>query len=120
MVLPANRDKIADKVHEASGKYESHLVSKHYGEFSNLCRQNESLLLNKANIICTTLSSCVRSSIEESFKCSPNRNNCLIVDEATQSQEPETLIPLILGINKVILVGDPQQLPATTISLVTK
>lgn len=41
-----------------------------------------------------------------------------IVDEATQSKESETLIPLMLGINKLILIGDPLQLPAVTISKV--
>lgn len=44
--------------------------------------------------------------------------DCCIVDEATQSKEPETLIPLLLGVTKFILVGDPQQLPSVTTSLV--
>ena len=40
----------------------------------------------------------------------------LIVDEACQSTEMQTLIPLRLAPKRVILVGDQQQLPATTFS----
>lgn len=39
--------------------------------------------------------------------------SCVIVDEAGQSCEVETLIPLIHRCNKLILVGDPRQLPPT-------
>jgi superfamily I DNA and/or RNA helicase len=39
------------------------------------------------------------------------------VDEATQATEPSTLIPLTRrGIRKVLLVGDPMQLPPTVTS----
>ncbi|CAN0547209.1 unnamed protein product, partial [Ectocarpus sp. 12 AP-2014] len=40
----------------------------------------------------------------------------VIVDEACQATEPSTLIPLSLGCRRLILVGDPRQLPATVIS----
>lgn len=40
------------------------------------------------------------------------------MDEATQCCEAESLIPLLLGVNTLILVGDPNQLPATVISQV--
>jgi hypothetical protein len=43
---------------------------------------------------------------------------CCIVDEATQSQGLETLIPLMLGVNTLVLVGDAQQQPATVLSKV--
>eukprot|EP00494_Astrolonche_serrata_P025558 UN25819 len=36
-----------------------------------------------------------------------------IIDEAAQCTEPDILIPLQLGVESLILVGDPQQLPAT-------
>ncbi len=42
---------------------------------------------------------------------------CLIVDEAAQATEPEILIPLQSGVRKVLLIGDPCQLPSTTMSL---
>lgn len=41
---------------------------------------------------------------------------CLIIDEAAQSTEPNILIPLQSGARKVLLVGDPYQLPSTTMS----
>lgn len=37
---------------------------------------------------------------------------CCIIDEATQCTELESLLPIQLGIEKFVLVGDPQQLPA--------
>ncbi len=41
---------------------------------------------------------------------------CLIVDEAAQATEPSLLIALQTGVEKVMLIGDPSQLPATTLS----
>ena len=35
------------------------------------------------------------------------------MDEASQCIEPEGLIPFCLGFNKLVMVGDPEQLPAT-------
>ena len=40
----------------------------------------------------------------------------VIFDEACQASELSTLIPLQFGAKRVILVGDPQQLPSTVIS----
>ena len=43
-----------------------------------------------------------------------------IVDEASQCVEPEALLPLKLGFTKMIMVGDPEQLPATVTSFTAK
>ncbi|KAL9681514.1 hypothetical protein QQ045_013299 [Rhodiola kirilowii] len=40
----------------------------------------------------------------------------VIIDEAAQAVEPSSLVPLVNGCKQVILVGDPEQLPATVIS----
>lgn len=40
----------------------------------------------------------------------------VIIDEAAQAVELDTLIPLRYGCRNCILVGDPLQLPATVIS----
>ncbi|KAL9615082.1 MAG: hypothetical protein Q9167_000505 [Letrouitia subvulpina] len=40
--------------------------------------------------------------------------DCVIVDEASQQTEPASLVPLIKGCSKAILVGDHVQLRATT------
>ncbi|KAK5642264.1 hypothetical protein RI129_008431 [Pyrocoelia pectoralis] len=71
----------------------------------------EQQLLSGAEIICTTLSSCITSQMEDIFRRYPNRIGCCIVDETTQSNEQEVLTPLKLGVNKFVLVGDPKQLP---------
>ncbi|XP_044589239.1 uncharacterized protein LOC123268325 isoform X2 [Cotesia glomerata] len=79
------------------------------------CLENK--LLSTADIITCTLSSCYTQPMELAFgNRSSKKISVCIVDEATQSTEPETLIPLMLGVLKLILVGDPQQLPATVLS----
>ena len=42
------------------------------------------------------------------------------MDEASQCVEPEALIPLKLGFTKMVMVGDPAQLPATVSSMAAK
>jgi superfamily I DNA and/or RNA helicase len=69
--------------------------------------------------------------MSEHFIKDPNRYNnsknslkrpfsICIVDEASQCVEPEALLPLKLGFTKMIMVGDPEQLPATVTSLTAK
>ena len=91
-----------------------------------LRRETAECLLEHADIIATTLSSSLNGPMCHYFlqtALRPNRMNqrhnpfsICIVDEATQSVEPETLVPLKLGFSKLILVGDPEQLPATVTS----
>ena len=71
------------------------------------------LILNKAKIICSTLSMSGCNKISHL----KNKIEYLIIDEACQSTEPETLIPFDLNPNKVVLVGDHKQLQPTTFSL---
>ncbi|XP_017464921.1 PREDICTED: helicase SEN1 isoform X2 [Rhagoletis zephyria] len=66
--------------------------------------------LKNANVVCTTLSSCVKLSQYVNYF------DVCIIDEATQCTEPWTLMPLKFGINTLVLVGDTQQLPATVLS----
>ncbi|KAF5299873.1 hypothetical protein FQA39_LY11410 [Lamprigera yunnana] len=80
--------------------------------YNERLKKEEEKLLFGAEIICTTLSSCVGLRMEDVFRRFSKQITSCIVDEATQSNEQETLIPLILGIDKLILVGDPKQLPA--------
>lgn len=44
------------------------------------------------------------------------RFETIIIDEAAQATEPSTLIPLRYGCRRLVLVGDPRQLPATVLS----
>ena len=73
--------------------------------------QNE--ILEKAKIVCTTLS---MSASEMFNNFVPEDFEYLIVDEACQSVEHNNLIPFCHDPRKVILVGDHQQLPATVFS----
>ncbi|CAD8150785.1 unnamed protein product [Paramecium octaurelia] len=80
-----------------------------YKEFYNqFCEK----LLNDAEIICSTLSSSGSDKLSKYL----DQIELLIVDEAAQCTEPSNIIPLRLGIKKMILIGDPKQLPATTFS----
>ncbi|EDV96294.1 probable helicase senataxin [Drosophila grimshawi] len=66
--------------------------------------------VERANIVCTTLSSCVKlANFIDYF-------DICIIDEATQCTEPFTLLPLRFGVRGLVLVGDTQQLPATVLS----
>lgn len=69
-------------------------------------------LLKRSNVVCATLS----SSAKELIKVANIDFDILIIDEACQSVETSTLIPLKFNPIKVVLVGDPKQLPPTLIS----
>jgi hypothetical protein len=71
----------------------------------------EDTLLVNASVIFSTLSVAGRKQMRQTAKV-----DVLIVDEAGQSIEAETLIPFILQPKKCLLVGDTKQLPATVIS----
>ncbi|XP_025097684.1 uncharacterized protein LOC112565987 [Pomacea canaliculata] len=78
-------------------------------------------VLLQANIVCGTLSSFGSTQIYKVFRDHGNSSNsrhfsCAIIDEATQATELDCLIPLQYGITKLILVGDPHQLPPTVLS----
>ncbi|KAK4876515.1 hypothetical protein RN001_009021, partial [Aquatica leii] len=103
------------KLNSAKLEFEKACKRNTGGSYNEQVRKHEEKLLSGAEIICTTLSSCAGLRMEEVFARTSNNNiTCCIVDEATQSNEQETLIPLILGVNKIVLVGDPKQLPAVT------
>ncbi|XP_011308436.1 uncharacterized ATP-dependent helicase C29A10.10c-like [Fopius arisanus] len=85
-------------------------------QLAKLQRSAENTILSGADIITCTLSSCYTNQMEAIFGGNKDKISVCIVDEATQSAEAETLIPLMLGVNTLVLVGDPHQLPATVIS----
>ena len=64
------------------------------------------------HIVMTTLGSAGSKTIASAVKF-----EVVVVDEAAQSSEPSTLVALQLGSSHAILVGDPQQLPATIFSV---
>jgi len=72
----------------------------------------ETHVLNSTHIVLTTLGSAGGRAVE-----SANKFKVIVIDEAAQSAEPSTLVALKLGSKHAILVGDPQQLPATIFSV---
>ncbi|KAG9005433.1 DEAD-box type RNA helicase [Tulasnella sp. JGI-2019a] len=68
-------------------------------------------VLHEADIICSTLSGSGHESLEQyDFET-------VVIDEAAQSVEISSLIPLKYQCKRCILVGDPQQLAPTVISM---
>ena len=80
-------------------------------------RQLEGEVLDRAHIVFCTL-----SGAGEAARLGEVRGGfaTAIFDEAAQAAELATLIPLQFGARRVVLVGDPQQLPATILSLDAK
>ncbi|KAM6117691.1 putative helicase senataxin isoform 2-T2 [Phoenicopterus ruber ruber] len=75
-------------------------------------------IILESDIICCTLSTSGGGLLESAFwRQGLDPFSCVIVDEAGQSCEVETLIPLIHRCNKLVLVGDPRQLPPTVKSI---
>ena len=72
----------------------------------------ETSFANEAEIVFTTLS----SSGRKLFSRLTHGFDMVVIDEAAQASEVGILPPLSLGAARCVLVGDPQQLPATVIS----
>ncbi|KAG2101040.1 SEN1 N terminal-domain-containing protein [Suillus discolor] len=67
-------------------------------------------VLQEADVICCTLSGAGHETLEQlDFEM-------VIIDEAAQSIELSSLIPLKFPCQRCIMVGDPQQLPPTVLS----
>lgn len=86
---------------------------------SSCCHSNnyyfidkETHILDTTHIVMTTLGTAGNQALKSTSKF-----EVVVVDEAAQSVEPATLAALQLGSSHAILVGDPQQLPATIFSL---
>ena len=78
----------------------------------SLTSQLETHFLNSTHIVLTTLGSSGCRAMEAA-----NKFKVVVVDEAAQSSEVSSLVALQHGSSHAILVGDPQQLPATIFSV---
>ncbi|KAK1393790.1 hypothetical protein POM88_012846 [Heracleum sosnowskyi] len=72
----------------------------------------EASFANEAEVVFTTVS----SSGRKLFSRLTHGFDMVAIDEAAQASEVAVLHPLALGAARCVLVGDPQQLPATVIS----
>lgn len=73
-----------------------------------------------AQIVFSTLSGAASSILTKAEDDGAGNPGALfdtvIMDEGSQATEPSSLIPLTLGATRCLLVGDPQQLPATVLT----
>uniref|UniRef100_A0A8C0W8S5 Probable helicase senataxin n=1 Tax=Castor canadensis TaxID=51338 RepID=A0A8C0W8S5_CASCN len=96
------RQELASKIKEVQGRPQ----------------KTQNIIILESHVICCTLSTSGGLLLESAFRGQGGVPfSCVIVDEAGQSCEVETLTPLIHRCNKLILVGDPKQLPPTVISM---
>ncbi|XP_077003427.1 LOW QUALITY PROTEIN: putative helicase senataxin [Tamandua tetradactyla] len=110
------RQELDEKIAEVS-KERQELASK-IKEVQGRPQKTQSIIILESHIICCTLSTSGGLLLESAFRGQGGVPfSCVIVDEAGQSCEVETLTPLIHRCNKLILVGDPKQLPPTVISM---
>nr|XP_009293373.1 probable helicase senataxin isoform X2 [Danio rerio] len=80
-------------------------------------QESQALVLQNAHVICCTLSTSGSIVLENAFRRLGHEPfSCVIIDEASQAKETETLIPMLYRCPSVILVGDPNQLPPTVVS----
>ena len=69
-------------------------------------------VVNEAQVVCTTLT----GAGLELFAQATAAFDCVVIDEAAQAVELQTLIPLKYDCRRFVLVGDDRQLSATVIS----
>ena len=90
------------------------LTKQDYSKLYRERRRTELDILNLADVICCT---CVGAGdprlLERSMKRVKKRRRFeqVLIDEATQGIEPETMIPIVTGAKQLVMVGDHQQLP---------
>ncbi|MBK30394.1 MAG: hypothetical protein CMB49_06810 [Euryarchaeota archaeon] len=85
-------------------------INKGWKEIKRLEKQMAQDILDRAEVICST---CIGAGHEI---LSDRLFPFVLLDEATQSSEPSSLVPLSRGSRQVVMVGDHRQLPPTVIS----
>lgn len=80
------------------------LDSKDERRYRALRRQVEHEILKAADVVCCTAAGAGDPRLAEF------RFRQVLMDESTQATEPETLIPLIMGAKRVVMIGDHCQL----------
>ncbi|KAG1932211.1 probable helicase senataxin [Pimephales promelas] len=96
-------------------------LSRQIKESRSRRQESQAFVLQNANVICCTLSTSGSIVLENAFRRLGHEPfNCVIIDEASQAKETETLIPMLYRCPSIILVGDPNQLPPTVVSLKAK
>ena len=92
-----------NKLNQLKGEL-GELSSQDEKKYKQLVRNAEREILQNADVICCT---CVGAGDPRLAKL---KFRTVLIDESTQSAEPECMIPLVRGCKQVVLVGDHQQL----------
>ncbi len=92
------------RLQEFKNRMGGELTQEDEKRYRGLRAQCEHALLKHANVICTT---CVGAGDP---RLANMRFKQVLIDESTQSTEPECLIPIMMGAKQVVLVGDHCQL----------
>ena len=92
-----------NKLNQLKGEL-GELSSQDEKKWKQLTRAAEREILSNADVICCT---CVGAGDP---RLSKSKFRTVLIDESTQSAEPECIIPIVLGCKQVVLVGDHQQL----------
>ena len=102
-----DKDKNFDNIKKVNEDLNNCLKLYMHKKYQKIMYEND--LLSSSQIVCSTLN----NTGNERLKKIKLSFEYLIIDEASQSVEPSSLIPLCHDIQKLILVGDHMQLPAT-------
>lgn len=89
---------------------EDSLSKEEEDKLARLRREAEAHVLEKADVVCVT---CIASA---DHRLQSLKFHYVLIDEATQAIEPESLLPLLKGAKHAILVGDHRQLGPVVIS----
>ncbi|UJR26954.1 hypothetical protein I4U23_008261 [Adineta vaga] len=87
---------------------DDHNLCDHFLDFMTL----QDILMRHAKIVVSTLNYCGSARMHLLKSCT----EFIIIDEACQSLEADLLLSLQFGCRKIMLVGDPQQLPPCVLS----
>ena len=88
----------------------SHLKKSDNEEYRELMENIENKILNSCDIIISTINNSSDPRLENYFF------QIVIIDEASQSLEPDLLLPLVHNAEMAVLIGDEKQLGPTVIS----
>ncbi len=89
---------------------EEALTKQEEDKFIHLKREAEAYILENADVVCVT---CIASA---DHRLRNLKFHYVLIDEATQAIEPESLLPLVKGAKHAVLVGDHRQLGPVVIS----
>jgi senataxin len=110
------KDKYADYFLIGEPRTRIHSSSHRFSHSQNVYENLESSLIDQSQLIFSTISSCGGNRMKQMIINRSFRIHSVLIDEACQAYEVSTLQSLIYDSNHIGLVGDPKQLPATTLS----